>query len=155
MIRECGHARVLRVRGRRSNAVATARRVSAMSTVGARLRIATALTGAGAMDYGCVRRTASRSRRDRTARTAREQRVRANCVDEASFGGVLARVRIRIRIRVAQQTDGAIPRSRFVRAHAQVDASRARDCAAVRSGAGGARRVERAVSRRSTRARAV
>ena len=31
-----------------------------MSTTGARLRIATALTGAGAMDYGCVRRDRTR-----------------------------------------------------------------------------------------------
>lgn len=95
---------------------------------------------------------ASRSRR------ARAGRAPIVCGKSAR---AVARVRVRVRIRVVvaheqqQQTDGVMPRSRFVRAHVQVDASRTRDCVAVRRGAGGARRVERAVSRRATRARAV
>ena len=51
-----------------------------MSTVGARLRIATALTGAGAMDYGCVRRATSRSRRDRVGRAPGARQL---CVEKA------------------------------------------------------------------------
>ena len=65
-----------------------------MSTVGARLRIATALTGAGAMDYGCVRRAASRSRRDRVGRAPGARQL---CVEKARVQW--ARIRIRVRIR--------------------------------------------------------
>ena len=73
-----------------------------MSTTGARLRIATALTGAGAMDYGCVRRDRTR------VEIARERDAHcANCghththTDRARLSVVCSlayRVRVRIRV---------------------------------------------------------
>ena len=154
MMRTCGHVRVLCVRPQvnppspllDARCPPSARGYASPPRSRARGRW---ITGA------CVA-----SRRDRVEIASGARRARANCVWKKracsgrafafafAFAFVVAREQ-------QQQTDGVMPRSRFVRAHAQVDASRARDCVAVRRGAGGARRVERAVSRRATRARAV